>query len=195
MNGAMAMADITIIDKFVLFWGSWPSQFFKAKFEIDNVTYVCCEQFMMAEKARVFGDVETEQAILAAKSPREHNALGRKVRGFDPAIWNTVCRGIVYRGNLAKYEQNSELRESLLATGDRTIVEASPEDRIWGIGLAQDNPRAQQPENWQGTNWLGIALMQVRDELQRRSGSAAPPFDGDLRAQLSARQSARMKHD
>lgn len=183
------MAEITSTDRFVLFWGSWPSQFFKASFEINGVTYVCCEQFMMAEKARVFRDGEAEQAILAAKSPREHKALGRKVRGFDPNVWNSVCRGVVYTGNLAKYEQNAELRELLLRTGDRTIVEASPEDRIWGIGLAQDDPRSQDPQQWQGTNWLGIALMQVRDEIRRRSGVDALPVDQGLQTQLAARRS------
>jgi ribA/ribD-fused uncharacterized protein len=183
------MAQITTTDRFVLFWGSWPSQFFKAQFEIDGLMYVCCEQFMMAEKARVFKDSQTEQVILAAKSPREHKALGRKVRGFDPDIWNSVCRGVVYTGNLAKYEQNAELRELLLQTGDRTIVEASPEDRIWGIGLAQDDPRAQDPTQWQGTNWLGIALMQVRDELRRRMGDDLPPLDQEMQSQLSTRRS------
>jgi ribA/ribD-fused uncharacterized protein len=188
MKGAI-MAQITTTDRFILFWGSWPSQFFKARFEIDGVAYVCCEQFMMAEKARVFRDSETEQAILAAKSPREHKALGRKVSGFDPDVWNSVCRGVVYTGNLGKYEQNDELRELLLQTGDRTIVEASPEDRIWGIGLAQDDPRSQDPQQWQGTNWLGIALMQVRDELRRQKGVNVSPIDQELQSQLAARRS------
>lgn len=187
------MAEITTTDQFILFWGSWPSQFFKAHFEIDGKSYLCCEQFMMAEKARVFGDAETQQAILAAKSPREHKSLGRKVRGFDPGVWNTVCRGIVYTGNLAKYAQNTDLRELLLNTGSRTIVEASPEDRIWGIGLAQDDPRAQNQQQWQGTNWLGIALMQVRAELRRRTGNAVPPLDPDLETQLAARRSIGLK--
>lgn len=182
------MADITTTDQFILFWGSWPSQFFKARFEIDGRNYVCCEQFMMTEKACVFRDLETEAAILAAKSPREHKALGRKVRGFDPTVWNSVCRGVVYTGNLAKYNQNTDLRELLLNTGDRTIAETSPEDRIWGIGLAQDDPRAQVPSQWQGTNWLGIALMQVRDALRRTAGIASPPFDPDLEEQLAARR-------
>lgn len=187
------MAEITTTDQFVLFWGSWPSQFFKAPFTIDGQAYVCCEQFMMAEKARVFGDADAERAILSATSPAEHKALGRKVRGFDGDVWNTVCRGVVYRGNLAKYEQNRDLRERLMATGSRTIVEASPTDRIWGIGLAQDDPRALDSAQWRGTNWLGVALMQVRDELRRNVGESAQPPEAWLGEQLRSRQAVRDK--
>jgi ribA/ribD-fused uncharacterized protein len=185
------MPDITITEQFVLFWGSWPSQFFKAPFSVDGVRYVCCEQYMMAEKARAFGDADAERAILAAKSPREHKALGRQVRGFDAAAWNAVCRGVVYRGNLAKYAQNDDLRQRLFDTGQRIIVEASPEDCIWGIGLAQDDPDALDPARWRGTNWLGVALMQVRDELRRRLGESAQPAEAWLAEQLRARETMR----
>ena len=182
------MSDVTTTERFVFFWGGWPSQWHKCTFRIDGLAYNCCEQFMMAEKARVFGDFGAETAILAAPNPRKQKALGRQVRGFDAGVWDAVCRGIVYRANLAKFEQNGELYDLLLATGDRTIVEASPEDAIWGIGLAQDDPRAQDPSQWRGTNWLGVALMQVRDELRRRKGQDAPPMDGDLLKQLEARE-------
>jgi ribA/ribD-fused uncharacterized protein len=124
------MSDVIEKDGFVFFWNEWPSQWHPAPFTVDAVAYSCCEQFMMAEKARLFGDEATLKKILAATSPREHKALGREVKGFDDARWTGVCREIVYQANLAKYTQNPGLRELLLATGDRTLVEASPTDRI-----------------------------------------------------------------
>jgi ribA/ribD-fused uncharacterized protein len=182
------MSDVTTTTRFVFFWGGWPSQWHKGRFRVDAVEYNCCEQFMMAEKARVLGDWEAEAAILATPNPRQQKALGRKVRKFDADTWNGVCRGIVYRANLAKFEQNGDLYDLLMATGDRTIVEASPKDSIWGIGLAQEDPRAHDPAQWRGKNWLGIALMQVRDELRRRKGEEAPPMDAELVHQLEARE-------
>jgi ribA/ribD-fused uncharacterized protein len=181
------MPDVDTTPDFVLFWRGWPSQWFRSAFELDGVAYNCCEQFMMAEKARVFGDADAEQAILATKSPKEQKTLGRNVRGFDAARWNAVCRGVVYRANLAKFEQNANLRQLLLATGHRTIVEASPVDTIWGVGLAQDDPRVLDRAQWQGTNWLGVALMQARDELRRNAGESAQPPEAWLLEQLRAR--------
>jgi ribA/ribD-fused uncharacterized protein len=137
-----------------------------AEFEMEGVRYNCAEQYMMAEKARVFGDLETLGKILAAGSPRAQKALGRQVRGFDGAVWDSVCRGIVYRGSLAKCEQNEQLKSRLLGTGEKVIVEASPVDLIWGIGLAAEDLRAVRPAEWRGTNWLGVALMQARSFLR-----------------------------
>jgi ribA/ribD-fused uncharacterized protein len=170
-------------DGFILFWGGWPSQWSPAQFVVDGTEYNCCEQFMMAEKARVFGDDAALQKILVSASPRQQKALGRKVRGFEEKRWNEVCRGIVYSDNLARFSQNSDHRELLLATGMKSIVEASPVDRIWGIGLAPDDPRAAEPAQWCGTNWLGIALMQVRDTLRR-----VELTDTDLLQQLQRRR-------
>lgn len=164
------MSDVTTTDRFVFFWSGWPSQWHESPFRVDGVRYRCAEQYMMAEKARLFGDDEILRQILAARSPREHKALGRKVRGFDSARWDAACREVVYRGNLAKFSQDEELRALLLATGDRTLVEASPTDKIWGIGLAADDPRALEPASWRGQNLLGQALMRVRAALRE-----APP--------------------
>jgi len=179
-------------DRFFFFWGSWPSQWFKADFTIDGVTYNCCEQYMMAEKARLFSDGAAEAEILAAKDPGKQKAIGRRVKNFDPARWNEVCRGIVYTGNLAKFRQHAQLASYLLDTGERTIVEASPTDRIWGIGLSQTDERAQDPAKWEGTNWLGVAHMQVRDQLLRDAGKDAPPMDEELQQQLTARDTQRL---
>ena len=179
---------ITQTDRFVLFWGGWPSQWHPARFAVDGVAYSCCEQYMMAEKARVFGDEDALAKVLASESPREQKAIGRRVANFDPAVWTGVCRGIVYAGNLARFSQDPEARATLMATGDRTIVEASPLDRIWGIGLAPDSPRALDPAQWRGTNWLGVALTQVRDTLRASDEGREVVLDEWLAGQLRRRR-------
>ncbi len=160
------MSDVTERDGFVFFWSGWPSQWHPSPFTIADVAYSCCEQFMMAEKARLFGDEAVLRRILAADHPREHKALGREVKGYDDARWTGVCQEIVYQANLAKFTQNPELRALLVATGSATLAEASPTDRIWGIGLAAEDPRATDQSAWRGKNWLGEALMRVRAELR-----------------------------
>lgn len=156
----------------VLFWqppgvfGQWT----ESRFEVDGETYRCAEQYMMAEKARLFGDEEIRRKILASESPREHKALGREVRGFDAATWERERLAIVVRGNLAKFRQNPAMLAALLQTGARTMVEASPIDRIWGVGLRADDPRIHDPALWRGLNLLGEALMEVRAILQREAG-------------------------
>jgi ribA/ribD-fused uncharacterized protein len=164
------MSDVVERGAFVFFWNGWPSQWHPAAFTLDGVTYTCAEQLMMAEKARLFGDAETCARILATASPREHKALGRAVKGFDADRWTAACRDVVHRGNLAKFGQNADLAALLLATGDKTLVEASPTDRVWGIGLAADDPRATDRAAWRGKNWLGEALMRVRGELRGGGG-------------------------
>lgn len=173
-------------ERFVLFWGGWPSQWTSDRFVVDGTQYNCCEQYMMAEKARVFGDESVLGKILASDSPRQQKALGRKVRGFDEILWNQICRGVVYAGNLARFSQNAADRDLLLATGMKIIVEASPLDRIWGIGLAPDDPLALDESNWRGSNWLGTALMQVRNTLRR-----VELTDVDLLQQLHRRREIR----
>ena len=180
---------ITETETLVLFWGGWPSQWHPARFVVDGVEYNCCEHFMMAEKARVFGDAEALEKILASGSPRQQKALGRKVRNFDGGVWNTVCRGIVYAGNLARFSQDEREAQTLLDTGDKTIVEASPLDRIWGIGLAQDDPRARQRSQWQGKNWLGDALMQARETIRAGREGREPRLEDWLVRQLESRRS------
>lgn len=162
--------------KFLCFWGHQPSrdgsitktcfsQWFAAAFSIDGVCYPTAEHYMMAEKARLFVDRTTLQKILTAQHPRAAKELGREVQGFQPLLWDTHRFDIVVRGNLAKFSQNSSLREFLLNTGDRILVEASPVDQIWGNGLAADSPDAQNPDRWPGLNLLGFAIMVVRSQL------------------------------
>ena len=153
-------------EEFLFFWGGCFSQWYKADMVVDGVKYNCCEQYMMAGKASFFGDEETCKQIMSTNNPREQKVWGRKVKNFDAEKWNNLCRDIVYRANYAKFNQNEDCLKELMATGDKTIVEASPYDKIWGIGLAEDDPRALDRNQWEGTNWLGEAIMKVRETLR-----------------------------
>jgi ribA/ribD-fused uncharacterized protein len=126
------------------------------------VPYPTAEHFMMAEKARLFSDEEARAKILAAKSPAAAKKLGRTVRGFHEQRWDRARFDIVVAGSRAKFSQNPELGAFLAGSRDRVLVEASPVDRIWGIGLAAANPDASRPDKWRGLNLLGFALMQAR---------------------------------
>jgi ribA/ribD-fused uncharacterized protein len=158
------------------FWGHKPapdgrlsdsvfSQWWPCRFEVDGQAYSSAEQLMMAGKARLFGDEEIRAKILATHDPGAVKALGRKVRGFDEARWKAAAFELVTRGNVAKFGQDPRLRAYLLATGADVLVEASPLDAIWGIGLARDDERARDPRTWPGLNWLGFALGRARQEL------------------------------
>jgi ribA/ribD-fused uncharacterized protein len=161
----------------LFFWGHRPladgrvgksclSQWYAAPFTVDGERYATAEHWMMAEKARLFGDAAARAKILAAREPGEAKKLGRGVRGFDVARWAEARFEIVVRGNVEKFGQNAELKAFLLGTGDQVLVEASPEDRIWGIGMAADDPRARHPDEWDGENLLGFALMEARARLR-----------------------------
>ena len=156
---------MTIPEKFTFFWRGEFSQWYPAKMTINNIEYNTCEQYMMASKAIMFNDRDTLVKIMNAKSPRDQKALGREVKNFDKDTWETEARNIIYNGNLAKFSQHPTLRAKLLAT-EGTLVEASPKDCIYGIGLAEDDPKAQNRTTWLGTNWLGEVLTRVRETLK-----------------------------
>ncbi len=143
------------------------SQWWMSDFYSVAHTYNCMEQFMMANKAELFGDEEVRQEILDCKDPKNIKDLGRKVRGFDETIWNKAKYSIILNGNFMKFTQNKELREFLLSTGDDILVEASPYDAIWGIRMSENDRNANNPYMWKGQNLLGFALMEVRDEIRR----------------------------
>ena len=159
--------------KFVFFWGHHPSPdggvtkscFSQWWLSPYGVEYRTAEHFMMAAKARLFGDAATLERILAAGHPKQAKDLGRSVAGFDEAVWLAHRFDFVVAGNQAKFSQHPDLAGFLLGTGQRVLVEASPVDRIWGIGLAADSPDAARPDHWRGLNLLGFALMQVRQML------------------------------
>lgn len=165
--------------KYLLFWGHQPpagggvgkgclSQWWPAVFTVDGVSYPSAEHYMMAAKARLSGDAEAAEKILAAPHPGAAKALGRQVRGFDEQRWAQHRFDVVVTGNMAKFGQHPELGAFLAGTGTRVLVEASPQDRVWGIGLAADDERAASPGRWRGLNLLGFALMEVRHQLGAR---------------------------
>ena len=119
---------------------------------------------MMHGKALLFEDNAVAEQILATRDPRTIKALGRKVKGFNEKVWKKHRENIVYCNNRAKFTQNDHLLWALVETTG-TLVEASPSDRIWGIGMSVKNDKHLNPLEWNGLNLLGFALMKVRDEL------------------------------
>lgn len=162
--------------KYLHFWGhtqkgeqvdaSCLSQWFPATFVLDDVSYLTAEHYMMAQKARLFNDPVRLEAILACATPGEAKKLGRQVQNFNAERWNKHCFDYVVQGNIGKFGQNPALKTFLLNTKDRVLVEASPRDRIWGIGMGKNNPNANHPEHWRGRNQLGFALMMARQALR-----------------------------
>jgi len=161
---------------YLFFWGHRPrkdgqvssscfSQWFDAPFVLDGQRYPTAEHYMMAEKARLFRDDAALAQVLSAANPGAAKSAGRKVKGFDEALWLEHRFDIVVRANRAKFEQNKAMAKFLLQTGDQVLVEASPVDAIWGIGMAASDERAGDPTEWQGLNLLGFALMRVRADL------------------------------
>ncbi|MFD2907425.1 NADAR family protein [Flavobacterium ardleyense] len=163
--------------KYLFFWGHQKSksgeltsacfsQWWTAPFVVDEVKYNTAEHWMMAQKALLFSDVEIYKKIIVAKSPAEAKSLGRQVKNFDEITWNNKRFEIVLKGSLEKFGQHKELKDFLVNTKNKVLVEASPVDRIWGIGLASDSDKAENPKRWNGLNLLGFVLMEVRDILK-----------------------------
>lgn len=142
------------------------SQWYNSPFEVNGIKYKTTEHWMMAYKAELFGDLEIRDKIIESNNPGEVKDLGRQIRGFDEIEWNKNKFYIVLCGNYHKFNQNPDLKEYLINTKERIIVEASPVDKVWGIGLAQNDPNAEMPSLWEGPNLLGFALMETRDLLQ-----------------------------
>jgi len=163
------------MEKYYFFWGHTPkdknkidksclSQWFQRDFIIDNLTYKNAEQYMMAKKALLFNDEENFQKIMNEENPKKIKAFGRKVKNFNPDIWDDKAERFVYEANLAKFSQNKDLKSFLLST-EGILVEASPYDKIWGIGLSAQDERALKRETWEGENKLGFVLTRVREVL------------------------------
>ncbi|MGD3108030.1 NADAR family protein [Streptomyces sp. YGL11-2] len=190
-DGPRSVEDVSALTatgrrvKFVHFWGHRPlrdgrigascfSQWWPSPFTVDGVRYATAEHWMMAGKARLFGDAEAERRAIAARHPKEAKDAGRSVRGFDEERWRGHRFALVLEGSLHKFGRHADLREFLLGTGSRVLVEASPLDRVWGIGLAADDERADDPARWRGLNLLGFALMEARQRLAE--GECAAPI-------------------
>jgi ribA/ribD-fused uncharacterized protein len=174
--------------RYLFFWGHQPerdggagrgclSQWWPAPFAANGQTFATAEHYLMWRKAKLFRDDETAAKILGCAHPQQAKGLGRQVHGFDQVVWDAHQFDIGLAGNVAKFSQHDALCEFLVGTGERVLVEASPIDRIWGIGLAAEDPRAGDPARWRGRNLLGFVLMAARAVL-RSSPAAHPPAAG-----------------
>lgn len=161
------------------FWGHTPnpkkitkaclSQWFDCVFEVDNIQYHTAEQYMMAQKALLFNDTSVYEEIMSSNNPRDYKSLGRKIKDFNAALWDTKKYDIVVKGNISKFSQNPDLKEFLLSTKNSILVEASPYDTIWGIGLSKEEAEKCSINQWKGSNLLGFALMETRDAISKES--------------------------
>jgi ribA/ribD-fused uncharacterized protein len=162
--------------KYIFFWGhtlnkygtvdkSCFSQWYDCYFNVDGVKYHTAEQYMMSQKAKLFNDNVNFQRIMNANYPNDFKRLGRQVKNFNMEIWEDNRYRLVVEGNLAKFSQNEDIKAYLLSTNHRILVEASPYDNIWGIGLSARDSQVNNPRLWNGLNLLGFALMEVRDTL------------------------------
>lgn len=154
-------------NEYEFFWSNDSpfSQWYKTEFSLNNTIYTSAEQFMMAKKAELFGDEEIKEQILLTNNVRKQKELGRKVSNFVEEIWNNNKIKIVYIANNLKFDQNEELKAKLLETKGKYIVEASPVDAIWGIGIAPDDPLRFNRAKWKGQNLLGKILTQLRKDI------------------------------
>ena len=164
---ALGIAEPADDGKFVFFWklgykNEEFSNWYPKDFIIEGIKYNCVEQYMMAKKAILFGDIDIYQKIMASADPGECKNIGNLVSNFDPSTWDSCKREIVFNANYAKFTQNPDLMSKLKDTGDAVLAEASPLDKIWGIGMTADDPDARYPDKWKGENILGSILMELR---------------------------------
>lgn len=157
--------NLSNFSKYTFFWKGVFSQWHPATFSTEGKTFNCAEQYMMYQKALLFEDQETAEKIMNTKNPFVQKKLGRTVKPFDKNIWNNNARIIVYRGNYEKFTQNKDLLKKLLSTKETLLVEASPYDKVWGIGLDEQKAKKVSAEKWPGKNWLGEVLTNLREDL------------------------------
>lgn len=163
-------------EDFIFFWGHTPakggmitenclSQWWKCSFMENGIFFCCAEQYMMYKKALLFEDFEYAYKILKSEEAREIKEYGRLIRNFNDEQWNLHKQEIVVQGNILKFSQNTELREYLKKTGTKILVEASPYDKIWGIGMKKGTEGILNPLNWKGENLLGFSIMETRERV------------------------------
>jgi ribA/ribD-fused uncharacterized protein len=155
----------------IFFYGgvlsNWHPAEFHSNFSADGelIKFNCSEQYFMAAKAKFFKDEEIYELIMKQDYPSDQKYLGKQIRNFDENIWFSKARDIMYVGLYDKFYQNDKLFSILISTGKKILVEASPSDKLWGIGLQPHDPTAIFPNRWKGKNWLGQVLGKVRDDL------------------------------
>ena len=144
------------------YMGNW----YISPFEKDGVVYTSMEQYMMYQKAKLFGNMDIAEEILSTDDVQKIKALGRAVQNYNDTVWNGLRQIIVFEGLIEKFKQNKDLRTKLLSTGDTVLSECAVHDRIWGIGLSMNDPKRLDMQNWRGQNLLGFSLMRVRSILK-----------------------------
>ncbi|MBT4376575.1 NADAR family protein [archaeon] len=153
-------------EKYYFFWkhqfGQWT---LRDIIDEGGINYNCCEQYMMTHKALLFDDLDSAKKILCEKDPREQQRLGRIISDFNQEIWDANKEEIVYRGNKLKFYQHFDLQKRLIETFPKIFVEASPYDRVWGVGLSANDDLILDEKNWKGENLLGKVLTRVRNDF------------------------------
>lgn len=167
--------EVIDYSKYTFFWRSQSpfSQWYDAGFTLVGKHFKTAEHWMMYRKAFLFGDINKAAEILKENHPSGAKQRGREVDRFSKSLWEANCKLIVYKGNYAKFTQNEQLKKALLDTGDTILVEAAPNDPIWGIGMNEATARKTNPKDWKGTNWLGEILTQLREDLKQEEAAAA----------------------
>lgn len=155
-----------VTDKFTFFYGGEFSQWYNRKMIIDNIEFNCCEQYMMWKKAITFNDMDSASKIIESNNPKEQKELGRFVKNFNANIWDSVKHEIVFTANYNKFTQHADLKKLLLSTQNTILVEASPYDKVWGVGLSECDDNILNPSNWKGQNLLGYILTNIRNKIQ-----------------------------
>lgn len=144
----------------------WLSNWYHSEFFINGFLFSTLEQYMMFEKARLFGDQVSMDKVLSSTDPAHNKEVGRSVQNYNETVWNGIRQIIVYEGLLEKFTQNGDLGRKLIQTGDAILAECAVKDKIWGIGLSMDDPNRFDLNAWQGQNLLGFTLMMVRDTIR-----------------------------
>lgn len=161
-------ASLRETETHVFFWGSYLSNFYESPFKDElGQMYYTSEQYFMAQKAIIFNDSKILAQILQKREPLACKKLGKMVHNFNPLVWDQHKYQIMIKACTLKFSQNPDILNDLLNTGSKILVEASPYDTIWGIGLKWDDDRVLDQSNWRGENLLGKALMDVRNNLKK----------------------------
>lgn len=157
-----------IINNYIFFWADNDiySNFYPSKFYYKEHNFLFSEQCFMYLKALEFKDFEIAEKILNTYKPLDCKKLGRAIKNYDDIFWSKIREEKMFDACYSKFSQNSSLRKNLIETENKILVEASPYDKIWGIGLDENNPKILEPNNWNGLNLLGKVLMRVRDILK-----------------------------
>ena len=151
-------------DKHLAFHGEFSpcSNFHVSHFIWKDKTFHCTEQYIQYQKAILANDTKTADEILTCETALEAKRLGYKIHGFDMQKWSTEGYTICQEGIRCKFVQNPLLLQMLKSTGDKILIEASP-DKLWGTGIGLRDNQALNPSYWHSTGWMSTILMDIRD--------------------------------